>query len=340
MAKKVKIIKKTDFSHYMTDYCLVCLTGSQKEFVFVLQSQRVVIGRSKDADLQIDDTKMSREHGELTLVNQNWYITDLKSQNGIVVNKEKIKQKQLQNNDKIILGQTVLKFLVPQRSQESQEFQKEKNDESLPLTFDENIIIEERVKKSSASSLNKPPRKNSTLILILVIAILALLFWEPDSSMEKDSTKKRKQDPFNQPSPALDYPQMNRNITTSRTDEVDRKLEAIFQRGLRELREKNYYRAINEFNLALVLSPGNAQGDFYLRRAKEELNREIEALSLKALRDVEALKYKSAIVSYCAIMRLLYKSPNDKRYLNAQDQKNNLEDKLGIKDHETFCGSK
>ena len=118
---------------------------------------------------------------------------------------------------------------------------------------------------------------------------------------------------------------------------IKERLNAIYQRGLREYREGNYFRAISEFNLALILSPGDAQAEYYLRKTKEELDSSIDSFTAKAQRDEASLKYKSVIISYCSILRLLYTVPNDPRYKNAEKQIKDIEAKLGMEPGETSC---
>ena len=108
-------------------------------------------------------------------------------------------------------------------------------------------------------------------------------------------------------------------------------------RGLREYREGNYFRAIHEFNLALIIAPQDSQAEFYLRKAKEELDNAITSEVQKAQRDESSLKYKSAIVSYCSIIRLLYSAPDDSRYKNAEKKIKDLEVKQGLEEGETSC---
>jgi len=96
-------------------------------------------------------------------------------------------------------------------------------------------------------------------------------------------------------------------------------------------------RAIHEFNLALIIAPGDSQAEYYLRKAKEELDKEIESFLASAQRDEESLKFRSSIISYCAIIRLLYTVPEDPRHKNAVKQINELETKMGLKTGETDC---
>ena len=93
-------------------YRLLCMTGPNKGKVYYIIGKRAVIGRGENADIQIVDTKISREHAELSFADNGYTITDLGAQNGIIVNDTKVKQKKLYNNEKIVIGQTVFKYNI------------------------------------------------------------------------------------------------------------------------------------------------------------------------------------------------------------------------------------
>jgi hypothetical protein len=68
------------------------------------------IGRSKDCDVTVDDASVSRKHAELHLENGNVFILDLGSTNGTEVNGAPAKRTQLEHGDRIVVGQTELRF--------------------------------------------------------------------------------------------------------------------------------------------------------------------------------------------------------------------------------------
>ena len=72
-------------------YRLLCLSGDKKGISYYIDGKRLIIGRSNTAEVQILDEKASREHAEIARVQSNFIITDLSSQNGVVVNDLKIK---------------------------------------------------------------------------------------------------------------------------------------------------------------------------------------------------------------------------------------------------------
>ena len=108
-------------------------------------------------------------------------------------------------------------------------------------------------------------------------------------------------------------------------------------RGQREFRERNYFRAIEEFNMALILNPNDGDAGFYLNKTKQALNNHVEFMFEKGGREYDQLKYTGAIKSYCEIIKLLQRYPNDERYKNAIDQAKVVGKKMGAKEKEYRC---
>lgn len=293
---------------------LMCLTGSTKGETFLLKSNRIVMGRSEKADIRVMDIKSSREHAEITKVGNDWILTDLGSQNGIVLNDQKVSQAKLKEGDKIIIGQTVYKL--------------------SRIEVKGAKPVKEKV--STENSEEEPKKRSSSALLIVIIAaaILVMIF-ESGEKIEAPAAKS------GNTAVAKDvtdeYLQLIRQKEAQADKALKQKMNTIFQRGLREFREKNYFRAINEFNLALILNPNDPLADFYLRKAKEELDKVIAEEFIKGKRDEEGLRYQNAIVSYCGIIRLLHQYPDDERFKSAEENIKNLEGRLGLEPGETNC---
>jgi len=310
MSKSVMVLKHFESPKEAGVYHrLVCLTGPNKGESYVLTGNRIIIGRSEKADIRINDAKASREHAEITKAGDTWFATDLGSQNGVVVNEKKITQQSLAEGDKLIVGQTVFKFA--------------------------RVEVAAKAKVNKEESEEGPGTNKSFLPFLILIIIFASLFLFDEGD---DETPVAKQTPTNT------YQNVNNEFVSAiqkrqatENKQMKEKLTVIYQRGLRELRERNYFRAIHEFNLALIIAPGDSQAEYYLRKTKEELDKEIEGFTAKAQRDEESLKYQSSIVSYCAIIRLLYTVPDDPRHKNAIMQINELESKLGMEPGGTDC---
>jgi hypothetical protein len=72
--------------------------------------QRVVIGRSKDADVQVADPNVSRRHAELRQEGATYWIVDLDSTNGVEVNGRRLRRAKLEDGDTFVVGETEIAF--------------------------------------------------------------------------------------------------------------------------------------------------------------------------------------------------------------------------------------
>jgi len=76
----------------------------------VLSERRVVLGRSKECDLQVPDANVSRRHAEIRQEGSSWWVVDLDSTNGLEVNGKRVQRAKLSDGDAITLGSTELVF--------------------------------------------------------------------------------------------------------------------------------------------------------------------------------------------------------------------------------------
>jgi hypothetical protein len=77
---------------------------------YELSRDVTVLGRSRECDITLDDTNVSRRHAEVRRENGNWLIVDLGSTNGIEVNGKRTDRAQLSHDDRILLGRTEVTF--------------------------------------------------------------------------------------------------------------------------------------------------------------------------------------------------------------------------------------
>ena len=82
------------------------VNGKRRE----ITSRRVVIGRSKDCDVQITDPNASRRHAELRQEGSAYWLIDLDSTNGTTVNGHRTSRSKLDSGDTITIGSTDLLF--------------------------------------------------------------------------------------------------------------------------------------------------------------------------------------------------------------------------------------
>jgi hypothetical protein len=75
-----------------------------------LEKRRVVIGRSKDADVQVTDPNVSRRHAEIRQEGATYWLVDLDSTNGIEVGGKRVKRLKLEDGSRFTIGSTELVF--------------------------------------------------------------------------------------------------------------------------------------------------------------------------------------------------------------------------------------
>ena len=75
-----------------------------------ISKRRVVLGRSKEADLQVTDPNVSRRHAELRQEGTSFWIVDLDSTNGLEVNGRRVKRAKLDPGDSFTVGSTEVTF--------------------------------------------------------------------------------------------------------------------------------------------------------------------------------------------------------------------------------------
>jgi hypothetical protein len=75
-----------------------------------VDKRRVVLGRSRECDIQIEDANVSRRHAELRQEGTAFWIVDLDSTNGVEVNGRKVKRARLDPGDTFTVGSTEVTF--------------------------------------------------------------------------------------------------------------------------------------------------------------------------------------------------------------------------------------
>jgi hypothetical protein len=80
--------------------------------VVALPSQMVTVGRAPDNDVVVGDPATSGRHGRIEMRAGVFWISDLGSTNGTMVNGEPVIEKQLSDGDVIAIGQNTIRFTI------------------------------------------------------------------------------------------------------------------------------------------------------------------------------------------------------------------------------------
>lgn len=92
--------------------CLIVIRGPDLGRRIVLNKDEIVLGRSKSADAQIDESVVSRKHAVIRRRDSAFIIEDQDSKNGTFVNMERTMLCVLRDQDLISIGNTVFKFIA------------------------------------------------------------------------------------------------------------------------------------------------------------------------------------------------------------------------------------
>ncbi len=95
---------------------LVFLNGDLLAVPIPLEREEVILGRALEADVRINDSRVSRKHARVNAIlnseteKTEYVLTDLTSRNGTLLNGQKVKRETLQHGDKITVGEHILRF--------------------------------------------------------------------------------------------------------------------------------------------------------------------------------------------------------------------------------------
>jgi len=96
-------------------------TGEGSRERFPLTKDRVTIGRSRDSDIFLPDQWLSRHHAEILKKDASFFVHDMGSKNGTLLNGEPVHgDRRLRHGDVITLGEHVLTFSVEDAEEDSQ----------------------------------------------------------------------------------------------------------------------------------------------------------------------------------------------------------------------------
>jgi pSer/pThr/pTyr-binding forkhead associated (FHA) protein len=91
---------------------VVILEGYAQGMEYPMDRTYAVIGRSRDASVQLRDPLASREHAVILFHDGAFVLKDLDSTNGTHMRGVSIRQRKLRHGDKFRVGDTVLQFIL------------------------------------------------------------------------------------------------------------------------------------------------------------------------------------------------------------------------------------
>ena len=113
-----RVAKTTNGEDFLATHraSLTVLSGPAAGTEFELDQARMVVGRSRDAGVRIEDASVSHEHAALELGLAGFGIRDLGSTNGVRVNGGAVDSTALKHGDRLEVGAVELQYVVEARS--------------------------------------------------------------------------------------------------------------------------------------------------------------------------------------------------------------------------------
>lgn len=155
----VTVISKIGDRKPKADACLVVIYGQAIGHKYLLKPGEILIGRSSQAQIQIDHESVSRRHARIILADNGVALSDLGSTNGTYVNDEAITERGLGNGDLIKVGRTILKYLSTDNIEAAyyEEIYRLTTIDGLTRCFNGRYAREALVREVSRSSRYKRP---------------------------------------------------------------------------------------------------------------------------------------------------------------------------------------
>ena len=92
---------------------LAILTGEKAGSQYLIPSDSgTVIGRSSECDIHVEDKDASRQHAAIQPIGEEYYLRDMDSTNGTLINGQPVEKRILRHGDKITIGKQVLQFIL------------------------------------------------------------------------------------------------------------------------------------------------------------------------------------------------------------------------------------
>ncbi|MEJ2528991.1 MAG: GGDEF domain-containing protein [Gammaproteobacteria bacterium] len=91
--------------------CLVIISGANIGHQYKIKINQTMIGRSINADIQIDDDSASRDHAFIIRDGDGYRVRDNASKNGCFVNDAKVDDARIKDGDLLRIGKTIFKFM-------------------------------------------------------------------------------------------------------------------------------------------------------------------------------------------------------------------------------------
>jgi pSer/pThr/pTyr-binding forkhead associated (FHA) protein len=127
-----------------------------------IDKPQITIGRDRSNDIVIENLAVSRHHAKIFHhQDQDFFIEDLKSGNGVFVNKKKVTKEVLSHNDEILVGKHTLVFVNEEKKPVEQKEQR-----AASLVEQTILLSPDMGAKMRAALAEQPPGLEGSIALM------------------------------------------------------------------------------------------------------------------------------------------------------------------------------
>jgi pSer/pThr/pTyr-binding forkhead associated (FHA) protein len=284
--------------------------GPSVGVAYCLLADTISIGRDDACEISIEDDKASRRHIELLWKNNKYYARDLDSANGLLINTKLVKGAFVEPGDLLLIGSTSIEVIASGKQSQ------------LGTDIKQSV---QKVDKKEAKL-----KKNKTFVLLILLILLMVIL----SSSEKVKTfQERGFISFideEKPEKKLSKKEGKAAIQDFVPSDGDdrpgfRQAQRFYRDGMRELRNKNYRRAISAFETAQTVDPSHDLARIYVEVARKALEDDVNFNFRAAVASLNAHRYREAKGYFMTVIRLLEKDPQNVRYTDSKAAVEKLE---------------
>lgn len=127
-----QVIAASEVEKFATMPTLICVMQGIPTVFFLKRGKRLVLGRDKQCDIVLADIQVSRKHAEIIEGTDGFYIHNLGSSNGVIVNQARIDNPYLlTHGDRFSIGKAMFYFMSPGEATVAIEFDAVERDRLL-----------------------------------------------------------------------------------------------------------------------------------------------------------------------------------------------------------------